>query len=52
MCLQISAIQDVTGDSELMMMENFLKELVYTAGMGGIIEAEALLEGLGIKLGQ
>ena len=48
----MSAVQDVSvGDNEVMMMENFLKELVYAAGLRSINEAEALLEDVGLKLG-
>ena len=48
----MSAVQDVSvGDNEVMMMENFLKELVDAAGLRSITEAEALLEDLGFKLG-
>ena len=54
MCCQISAVQGVSyiaGDSEIMMMENFLKGLVVTSRMHGITEAEPFLEDLGMKLG-
>ena len=48
----MSAVQDVSvGDNEVMMMENFLKELVDAAGLRSINEAEALLEDVGLKLG-
>ena len=48
----LSNVQDVSvGDNKVMMMNNFLKELVDAAGLRSITGPEALLEDLGFKLG-